>query len=48
VQRLQVNSVELPWGLEEDGSSRWVMFRDPAGNLLEMVEIQGDGSLVTA
>ena len=34
--------VELPWGIEDFGapepSSRYVMFHDPAGNLIEVVE----------
>ncbi len=24
------------WGIEEDADSRWVMLRDPAGNLIEL------------
>ncbi len=35
VDRLRAHHVELPWGIEEDADSRWVMFRDPAGNLIE-------------
>jgi len=27
---------ELPWGIEEDAGSRWVMLYDPAGNLIEL------------
>jgi catechol-2,3-dioxygenase len=38
IARLEANAVELPWGIEEDASSRWVMFHDPAGNLIELVE----------
>ncbi len=38
VERLQQHGVELPWGVEHDGRSRWVMFSDPAGNLIELVE----------
>ncbi|HKZ54974.1 MAG TPA: VOC family protein [Anaerolineales bacterium] len=37
VARLQARHVELPWGIEADSTSRWVMFRDPAGNLVELV-----------
>lgn len=36
--RLREHGVELPWGVEEDASSRWVMFHDPAGNLIELVQ----------
>jgi len=42
VEALRDAGVELPWGIEECGSpepsSRYVMFRDPAGNLIEVVE----------
>jgi len=36
VQRLQVHGVDLPWGIEGHDESRWVMFFDPAGNLIEL------------
>ena len=36
VDRLRVHHVELPWGIEADAGSRWVMFHDPAGNLIEI------------
>lgn len=36
VERLRAHRVELPWGIEEDAGSRWVMFHDPAGNLIEL------------
>lgn len=36
VERLQAHGVELPWGIEEGSGSRWVMFYDPAGNLIEL------------
>jgi hypothetical protein len=26
----------MPWGVEEDSDSRWVMFYDPGGNLIEV------------
>ena len=32
--------VDLPWGVEEDADSRWVMFRDPAGNLIELAQLE--------
>ena len=45
INRLQMHQVELPWGIEQDASSRWVMFHDPAGNLVELVQF-GDAQLV--
>ena len=36
VGRLQAHGVALPWGVEERKGSRWVMFHDPAGNLIEL------------
>lgn len=36
VERLKAHGVELPWGIEGNGDSRWVMFMDPAGNLIEL------------
>lgn len=41
VERLEAHSVELPWGVEGNKKSRWVMFHDPAGNLIELVEFEG-------
>ena len=38
VHQLKSQSVEMPWGVEEDSDSRWVMFNDPGGNLLEIAE----------
>lgn len=38
VEKLRVHGVSLPWGIESDGESRWVMFHDPAGNLIELVQ----------
>lgn len=35
--RLHAHDVELPWGIEGDENSRWVMFYDPAGNLIELI-----------
>jgi len=37
-QNLRLHGVELPWGIEADANSRWVMFHDPAGNLVELVQ----------
>jgi predicted enzyme related to lactoylglutathione lyase len=36
VARLKAHGVELPWGIEESQGTRWVMFYDPAGNLIEL------------
>ena len=35
IHQLESHSIEMPWGVEEDHDSRWVMFKDPGGNLLE-------------
>jgi predicted enzyme related to lactoylglutathione lyase len=35
---LQQHAVDLPWGVEHNPQARWVMFYDPAGNLLELVQ----------
>jgi len=40
VDRLRAHQVELPWGIEEDADSRWVMFRDPVGNLIEAAQFK--------
>ena len=40
IARLQAHGVELPWGIENDEVSRWVMFHDPAGNLIELVQFE--------
>ena len=40
MDRLRAHHVELPWGVEEDANSRWVMFHDPAGNLIELVQFK--------
>ncbi len=36
IRDLGSHGVEMPWGVEEDSDSRWVMFNDPGGNLLEV------------
>lgn len=36
VERVKAHGVELPWGIEGIEGSRWVMFYDPAGNLIEL------------
>jgi catechol 2,3-dioxygenase-like lactoylglutathione lyase family enzyme len=40
VERLRAHGVSLPWGVEEDAGARWVMFHDPAGNLIELAEFK--------
>lgn len=35
---LKENKVELPWGVEESTAAKWIMFNDPAGNLIELVQ----------
>ncbi|MDH4135738.1 MAG: VOC family protein [Anaerolineae bacterium] len=39
IERLRAHHVELPWGVEENADARWVMFYDPAGNLIELVQL---------
>ena len=39
VERLQVHGVELPWGGESNQGAEWVMFYDPAGNLIELAQL---------
>ena len=36
VERLTARGVDSPGDIEEDAASRWVFFRDPAGNLIEL------------
>jgi catechol 2,3-dioxygenase-like lactoylglutathione lyase family enzyme len=38
LDRLKAKGVVLPWGVEADARARWVMFHDPAGNLIELVQ----------
>ena len=38
VRRLKSHGVQLPWGIEQNRGERWVMFRDPGGNLIEVVQ----------
>jgi catechol-2,3-dioxygenase len=42
VERLKAHSVTLPWGIEKSSEARWVMFHDPAGNLIELVEYNSE------
>lgn len=39
IHQLKSHDVEMPWGVEEDSDSRWVMFYDPGGNLIEVAMI---------
>jgi catechol 2,3-dioxygenase-like lactoylglutathione lyase family enzyme len=39
MDRLRIHAIEMPWGVETNSASRWVMFHDPAGNLIEFVEL---------
>jgi catechol-2,3-dioxygenase len=36
IDHLRAHHVDLPWGVEEGADSRWVMLRDPAGNMIEL------------
>jgi catechol 2,3-dioxygenase-like lactoylglutathione lyase family enzyme len=38
IENLRLHEVALPWGGETNDSGRWVMFHDPAGNLVELVK----------
>jgi hypothetical protein len=40
VGKLRSHAVDQPWGVETNAAGRWVMFHDPAGNLLEFVEFK--------
>jgi len=39
-ETLMAENVELQSGIEERRDSRWIKVRDPAGNLIELVEIK--------
>lgn len=41
VARLLDHGIELKWGEDRDSHPRWVMFHDPAGNLIELVQFEG-------
>jgi catechol 2,3-dioxygenase-like lactoylglutathione lyase family enzyme len=45
VNQLRAQHVDLPWGIEEDADSRWVMFHDPAGNLVELAYFKSSDGL---
>ena len=38
INHLNAHEVELPWEIEVGHGMRWIMFNDPAGNLIEFVE----------
>ncbi len=38
ITKLHAHKIELPWGIEQDEQGRWVMFHDPGGNLIELVQ----------
>ncbi len=38
IEHLQAHNVTLPWGIEAKEETRWVMFHDPAGNLIEFAQ----------
>ena len=38
IARLREHGTALPWGIEENAGERWVMFHDPGGNLIELVQ----------
>jgi catechol-2,3-dioxygenase len=38
IQHLKTHRVDMPWGVEVGVEGRWVLFHDPAGNLIEFVE----------
>jgi catechol 2,3-dioxygenase-like lactoylglutathione lyase family enzyme len=40
IEKLRNHGVDLPWGEETNENGRWVMFHDPAGNLVELVEFK--------
>lgn len=40
LERLRAHEVELPWGIQEGPQARWVIFHDPAGNLIELVQFK--------
>jgi len=36
--RLEKHGITMPWGIEMNETSRWIIFNDPAGNLIELVQ----------
>jgi catechol 2,3-dioxygenase-like lactoylglutathione lyase family enzyme len=39
IHQLEKHNIEMPWGVETDSDSSWVMFYDPAGNLIEVARM---------
>jgi catechol 2,3-dioxygenase-like lactoylglutathione lyase family enzyme len=42
IHQLKAYGVDMPWGVEEDSDSRWVMFSDPGGNLIEVAMLEAN------
>ena len=40
IERLLTHRIELLKDVAEDADSRWVLFHDPAGNLIELVQFK--------
>ncbi len=38
VRRMEQHGVRMPWGIESEDGQRWVMFHDPGGNLIEVMQ----------
>jgi catechol 2,3-dioxygenase-like lactoylglutathione lyase family enzyme len=45
VENLKAHGVCMPWGVAQNESARWVMLYDPAGNLIELAQL--DKSLLS-
>ena len=41
-KKLHKHQLKLTWGGDEHAGSRWVIFNDPAGNLIELVQFQAE------
>ena len=39
IAHLETCGVELPWGIEANREARWILFRDPAGNWIELAQL---------
>jgi catechol-2,3-dioxygenase len=40
IHQLEKYNIEMPWGVETDSDSSWVMFHDPGGNLIEVAKME--------
>jgi catechol 2,3-dioxygenase-like lactoylglutathione lyase family enzyme len=38
VKRLEGHHIALPWGVVSSANERWVLFHDPAGNVIELIQ----------